>query len=472
MMAKRPRIVLYNPQAVFFTMPLALIAVGSALDPSRYEVTIVDGRLEGDPLPRLLHETETAVCLGISVLTGAPIRDALRVSRAIKAARPELPIIWGGWHPSLFAAACLEEPSIDVVVSGQGEDTLREIVERLVGGDGLEGCRGAGFRRDGRPIVNPPRELGDVNVYPPHDYSLIPVDRYFELKAKRQLDYISSQGCRFRCSFCADPNVYNRGWVALTPERIAEEAAALWRQYRFDELAFQDETFFTHAKRVEELCDRLLVHRLPITWTATMRADQGCRLDEALFAKAREAGLSRVMVGVESGSQQMLDWMKKDMKISQVLETAERCARHGIGAIFNFIIGFPDETDDSVSETFALIKRLRRMSPSFETPMFYYRPYPGTEIAAGAVRQGYAFPRTLDGWAEFDYVGSRGPWVSEEKWRRAERFKFYSRHAWGASGALRWPLRVAARWRCMRDDYRFPIEKRVAEFLRPPQPAS
>ncbi|HKZ82472.1 MAG TPA: cobalamin B12-binding domain-containing protein [Anaerolineae bacterium] len=121
----RRTVVLYNPKAVFWTMPLALVAVGSALDRSKYDVIIVDGRLEPDPIAALrAHIDDSTVYLGVTVLTGAPIRDALHVTRAIKEARPDLPIVWGGWHPSLFPEQCLAEPSVDAVVVGQGEDTF------------------------------------------------------------------------------------------------------------------------------------------------------------------------------------------------------------------------------------------------------------------------------------------------------------------------------------------------------------
>src|SRR5919198_1666947 len=138
----RQKVVLYNPRAVFHTMPLALLAVGSTIDPERYDVRIVDGRLEADPVRRVLEEIADAVCLGATVLTGAPIRDALAVSRAAKASRPDLPVIWGGWHPSLFPTETLEEPSVDVTVQGQGESTFVELVERLATGQGASGVPG------------------------------------------------------------------------------------------------------------------------------------------------------------------------------------------------------------------------------------------------------------------------------------------------------------------------------------------
>ena len=455
----RPRVVLYNPRAVFFTMPLALLALASALDRDEFEVVIIDGRLERDPVRRVLAAADGALCVGITVLTGAPIRDALAVSRAVKTRHPSCPVIWGGWHPSLFARECLEEPSVDAVVAGQGEDALREIVTRLRVGESVRGVIG-------------PRTLRDVNDYPAHDYSLIPVERYFDLKGRRQVDYISSQGCRFRCAFCADPAVYDRGWTGLAPERIAHEAQELHSRFGMTELAFQDETFFTHPKRVEALSHEFLERDLSIEWTATLRADQACRMGDALFAQAARAGLSRVMVGVEAGSQAMLDRLKKDLRLDQVMQTADMCVRHNVGAIFNFIIGFPGEEEASIEATLALAKRLRRMSARFETPIFYYRPYPGNPIADDARASGYRFPSGLDEWANFDYVADRGPWVTPTRWRHVERFKFYSRHAWQESSAWRWPLRTAARLRCEHDWYGFPFEKALVELVRRPQQVS
>jgi radical SAM superfamily enzyme YgiQ (UPF0313 family) len=468
----RPKIVLYNPQAVFYTMPLALLAVGSYLDREQYDVMIIDGRLEADPVQAVLAQLDGALCLGVSVLTGQPIRDALRISRAAKAARPDLPIIWGGWHPSLFPRETLAEPSVDVVVMAQGEETFGEIVARLRAGErSMQGVAGCAFRRgrDGEVVINPPRLLRDVNDLPPHDYTLIPVERYFTLKrGKRQLDYISSQGCRFRCTFCADPYVYNRGWVGLAPERMGAEIEALARRYGVHEVAFQDETFFTNRARVEAIADEFIRRGLDVAWTGTLRADQGQRLDDRVLAKCHRSGLRRVMIGVESGSQEMLDRIKKDITLEQVWETAEKCIRHRIGVIYNIIVGFPGEPDDSVAESLNVAKRLRAMSPNFEVAIFFYKPYPGNPIADELLQQGYRFPQTLEEWAAFDYIAGRSEWVSEEKWRLVESFKFYQRLAWGHNhNPLRWPFSLTARWRCRRDFYLFPVEKALLERLRP-----
>ena len=408
-------------------------------------------------------------CLAGTGGAGAPIRDALRVTRAAKSRRHDRPVIWGGWHPSLFPLEMLEETSIDITVQGQGEETFAEILDRLVTGDGVAGCAFTNPKSEIRnpKFRNPPRPLRDINTFPPHNYSLIPVERYFALKGQRQLDYIASQGCRFRCTFCADPFVYKRGWFGLEPARMGEELETLWRRYHFQDVGFQDETFFTYHKRVEAIAGEFRRRGLSFTWMATMRADQGFRLDEAVLELCGRAGLRRVMIGVESGSQQMLDWMKKDITVEQVFDSAEKCRRQGIAVLFNLIVGFPDEPAESIRETLRVAKQLRAMSPDFEVAIFYYKPYPGNEIADMLLRQGYQFPHTLEEWAEFDYVDSSGPWVSQETRDLVERFKFYQRIAWGRPTALRAPVQAVARWRCRRDFYAWPVEKAVAERLRP-----
>jgi radical SAM superfamily enzyme YgiQ (UPF0313 family) len=461
------KILLYNPQAVFYTMPLGLLAVGSQLDAKRFEVIIIDGRLEADPIKALLPHVPEALCLGMSVLTGRPIHDALRIARAVKAVRPDLPIVWGGWHPSLFPTECLEEPAIDITVQAQGEETFREIVERLANYRGVQGVAGCAFRQNGAVLQNPPRAMQDMNSFAPANYDLLQPEKYFALKKQRQFDYISSTGCYYRCTFCADPYVFKRKWTALAPQRMGEELHALWNKYRFDDLHLQDETYFTYCDRVIEIAEEFLRRRFRFTWAATMRADQGTRLAENDFALCRRSGLRRVIIGVESGSQEMLDWMKKDITLEQVFVAAERCARYDIAVEFPMIVGFPDETEESIRATLQIVKKLRAMSPKFKTPIFFYQPYPGSPITELVKARGYALPGTLEEWGEFDFVGAYGPWVSRKKWQLVQRFKFYSRHAWDAQqGLFRRTLQRLASWRCMNDFYHFPIEKWMAESLR------
>jgi anaerobic magnesium-protoporphyrin IX monomethyl ester cyclase len=474
MAGKRLKVVLYNPWAVFYTMPLALLAIGSELDPDRYEVVIVDARVDSDAESTVLAHIGDAVCLGVTVLTGAPISDALAISRAAKRARPELTVVWGGWHPSMFSRECLSEPSVDVTVRGQGEETFTDIVERLAQGRTLEDCAGCTVRlADGTVQENPARTLAQVDNFRAHDYGLIPVERYYQLKGKRQLDYISSQGCNFRCAFCSDPFVYGRKWVGLEPVRMAMRLKELWDRYQFDDVNFQDETFFTKANRVAALADRIVRSGMKITWAATMRADQGVRLPPAVWQRCKQSGLRRLLVGVESGSNEVLKRIRKDIKIEQVYETAETMLSYGIAGHFPFIVGFPDESDESVQASLDCAKRLRAMSPEFLTPIYYFKPYPGSALVIEAVERGYRLPQTLTEWAQFDYVaGEPGPWVSAEKFELIERFKFFHELAWKKASPGRALLQRIARYRCNKDNYRWPVEMLFTRWLAPAQKLS
>ena len=446
-------------------MPLGLMAIASCLDKDKYDLRIIDGRLEHDAVARVLEELDGAMCLGVSVLTGAPIADALLVLRAAKARYPDITTVCGGWHPSLFPEDMLDESSIDITVQGQGEATFTELVAHLDRDESLDKVLGITFRNNGVRQRNPERPLMPMEVFPPLDYGLIPVEQYFRLKGRRQLDYISSTGCLFRCSFCADPFVYKRGWQAIGSERLADELQDLWQKYRFEDLNFQDETFFTYKKRVTEVAEQILSRDMTFTWAATMRADQGVRLSEEVFKLCVKSGMRRVLIGVESGSPAMLKRIKKDTTIEQIILSAEMCARNGVAVIFSFIVGFPGETHDEVMQTVSLVKKLRAMSPNFETPIFYYKPYPGSEISAEFTAD---MPQSLDAWATFDYVqGDAGRWVSPEMYQYMERFKFYNRYAWGGRRIIKLPLQLLARWRCRRNWFDYPFEKRIMQRVRP-----
>ena len=460
----RRKVVLYNPDAVFWTMPLALVAVASALDRERWEPVIVDGRLESRET--LMSHLEDAACLGITVLTGRPLRDALEVSRAARARFPELPIVWGGWHPSLFPEMCAAEESVTAAVTGQGEETFPELLERFTAGASPSGVAGCAHRNGGEVRVEPPRPMGDVDRFPRHDYGLLDVERYFERKG--QLDYVSSQGCRFRCAFCSDPAVFGRGWYGYAPERMVEEIADLWRRHRFDDLSFQDETYFTYEKRVAGVAEGFLREGLRFSWLGTIRVDQGRRLDESVLALCARSGLRRVMMGLEAGSQETLDRIQKDIRVEDVWITVEKLLRHGVGVLVNVIVGFPDEPPESVRETLRVARRLRATSPDVELAIFQYKPYPGNPITDRLRAGDYRLPGTLEEWADFDYVGGESDWLTANQKREIENFKFYQRVGYSGNRSLwRRPLQTLSRWRVERGAYGFPVERRLAERIRP-----
>ncbi len=451
-------------------MPLALLAIGSMLDKEKYEVIIVDGRIDEDPIKTIKAQIDEAICFGVTSLTGKPIKNALEVTRAVKELRDDIPVIWGGWHTSLFPEETLkDEMTINVTVQGQGEGVFVELVEHYsnnINSNDLSKIKGICYRNEqGEIIKNPPRVIMDMNKCADVDYSLIDVEKYFEKKGRRQLDYISSTGCFFRCAFCADPFVYNRKWTAISPDIMVGKLEELHKKYQFTDLNLQDETYFTYTDRVIEISKLMIEKELNFTWAATMRADQGSRMTFEDFKTCAKSGLRRLLIGVESGSQEMMDWLKKDIKIEQVYQCAERCKALGIAVQFPFIVGFPKESDKSVEETVKVALELNSMHPNFATPIFYFKPYPGTKITDDVIKEGYELPKNIHEWANFDYISSSGPWVSEEKYDFFEKFKFYMKMAYTNQKNIYKPLQAIAKIRCKHKFFGFPFEKKIASVI-------
>ena len=472
-MQARKKIILYNPKAVFYDMPLALLALASNLDSKLYEVVIIDGRIDENASKTIQDNLKDAICFGVTALTGKPIVDALEKTLLVKKLAPNIITVWGGWHTSLFPKKTLEDESaIDISVQGQGEQTFKEIIDTIDKGESLELVKGICYRSDGEIVQNPPRLLQDMNDLKRIEYDFIDVEDYFEKKGQRQFDYISSTGCHFRCAFCADPFVFGRNYSAVEPDRMGEEFSYYYEKYKFTEINFQDETLFTYPKRIRALANELIDRNIKVTWAGTMRADQAHRMNDEDFALVKKSGLRRVLIGVESGSQEMMDWLKKDIKLEYVFEAADRCKKFDIGVIFPFIVGFPKETQKSLDATIDVVKQLNAKSYKFETPIFYFKPYPGSKITDDVVKEGYRLPESLDEWAKFDYIGSAGPWVSDEMYRFFEHFKFFLKVGYGRRRPLFYPVQKLARWRVDNDSYNFPIEKKLFEFFKPSQELS
>lgn len=464
-------IILYNPQAPFYTVPLQYLALGSVLDKEKYEIRIIDARIERsveqahEKVKELLPH---ALCVGVSVITGTPIKDAVQVSRMVKRTAPSVPVVWGGWHPSIYPEQCIREGYADYCVFGQGELTFLDLVQALEHNSGFESIEGLSFRKNGLFYQNAERKFVDINTFPAYEYDLVPIEKYFSLKGMRQLDFYSSQGCPYRCAFCADPFVYSRRWSGLKSSRMLFDVFDAVDRYAVDDILFLDENFFANRNRVLEFCDGIGQRKKAFSWAATSRADQIAPLEDDVLKTMADANLRKVIIGAESGSQEMLELMKKDTLAEDAIISAEKLSRYGIGAAFGFIVGFPEEGFANTLQTLNIIKEIKRINPEFEFNIFFYTPYPGTELFDYIVKRGYRVPKDIASWSDIDFITYAGYWIREEEKEYVDRFKFYTKV--GTEGAYNRsharPLQRLARARIKRDFFDFPIEKELVNFLR------
>ena len=461
----KQRVLLFNPQSDFYAMPLGLLAVGSALPPDRYDVTIIDARLAADAESQMLKEANGAACVGMTVFSGPSIGRALRLSRELKQRNAELPIVWGGWHPSILPEQCIASGAVNAVVIAQGEATFIELLDAIDEPGRWANIPGLCVRVDGKPKRTTPRPLVRMEQFSAARYELLNVENYFQRKGRRQIDYSSSRGCPYKCTFCADPLVYESKWTGLPADRIVRELEDLHRRYQMDEVFFLDDDLFASLKRIQSLANEFIRAKIPFTWKGTARADELCRLPETFFDVLRQSGCARINVGAESGSQHVLDHIKKEYKVDEILTAARRTARAGIGMSYSFIAGLPGEEPEDFEETIEILKKIHHETSTVEAHLFVYSPYPGTELVRELQQKGMRLPERLEDWDDFNIDNALKSPNRPTLERRVRDLNFYLRHGYSESGPSipRSMLQSVSRFRVSRDWYGFPVERYIAE---------
>ena len=186
---------------------------------------------------------------GISVLTGPMIRDAIAASHVVRQVRPELPIIYGGWHPTLLSAQTLRENFVDIVVRHQGEKTLTEILKRQATGTTLDLIAGCWFKRNGNIITNGDRPSSPLSSLPSPAYDLADFESYAKATGARKMPYATSIGCPYACNYCTDMVFYNRRFNPLTVSGVVSEVVELVLRYALDEVSLVDSNFLVDTRR-------------------------------------------------------------------------------------------------------------------------------------------------------------------------------------------------------------------------------
>jgi anaerobic magnesium-protoporphyrin IX monomethyl ester cyclase len=498
------RILLINPTITSrrsARFPLAVLSLATSLE-GRYATRIIDGNVDREFVAtavRAMHE-ERFDAVGVTVMGGPQVPTAIAVSKAIRAARPSTPIIWGGYFPTICPLPSITPAYVDYVVRGQGEDTLTELLDALFtdhGGE-LGTIAGLTWRRDGETVHNKDRPFSAARLG-----TMLPYDRLDKPEqylsrtylGRRTAGYQAAFGCRFRCTFCGVATMF-RGKTALPPAaRLEQDLGFLKHRLGVDAIQFYDHNFFDREVDMVPLLEVLARFELP--WWCFARSDALLNLSERSWALVRKSGLRMTYIGAESPSDWLLHDVRKGTRVDQTIEVVEKCRSHGVVPELSFMVAPPQDPEGETEKTFDFIREIKRIHPPTEIMIYVYTPLPPSHAENKVLKarsstplrdtegRPVAFPTTADGWAEPKWVDywchKNAPWLTERLRRRILDFTTVLGCRFPTITDIRSPpvaksvLRTLASWRYRYRKYDRPWELNVSKKavrLRDPRVSS
>jgi radical SAM superfamily enzyme YgiQ (UPF0313 family) len=400
-------------------LPLSLLCPAAPLDRQGYRIKIID-EFANPNWRRELLETlaQKPICFGVTSMTGPQILHALEGCRLVKQRYPDVPVIWGGIHASLLPEQTLQNPYSDITVVGEGEETFLELVKALESGSPLSNVSGICYKEDGKVRFTGVRPFVNLDGQPPLPYHLIHMDRYRRrLFGIDHISFNSSRGCTYRCSFCWDPVMHKRKWRAMSPETVLDHLSRIIRDYAIRGFLFTDDHFFIDMERAYLILEGIARADLKISISKLqIRADTICRLDKEFLQLMVRAGVKRFSIGIESGSQRILDLIKKDCSVEEIVEANRKLIPYPIVPVFLFMMGLPTETPEEFAQSIRLAVRLTDENPNAVKTFNIYTPYPGTELYNLAIQLGLKEPQRLGDWARFNFrnIPRESAWIEPE----------------------------------------------------------
>lgn len=359
---------------------MGLVYIATTAKRNNYDVSI----LAGDDLYKQLLEVCTKdklQCLVGFYTNSDNIHEVLRLAQFIKINASSAKTIFGGPLASVDYESLIQSSYVDFVARGDGEELVLELLSAMeISNHGYNLISGLVWKDQmGNVVCNPQRSpFRQLDSIPIPDRTLYPLD-CFGLKSQ----LVTSRGCGFKCTFCFEST--NRKYRAHSPERVIEEIKQLKENYGTKYFTIVDDIFTTDHKRLRKICDLFRKEFSPhkdFFWYCEARVDTLAKFPD-LIPLMSEAGLVRIQIGTESGSQSVIDAYKKHIKLDQIYETVKQCADSNILSVFtNFIIGGALETEGSFESTKKLALDLLDIAPGvLELNTTFLSPYPGTDIA-------------------------------------------------------------------------------------------
>ena len=372
-------------------IPLALLFLAGPLIKNDYKVKILDERVEN--YKKLNYNKY--LCVGISTQSGRQILHALKIAKFIRNKNPKIKIIWGGIHPTLLSDSTIKNKYVDVVVKGDGEFVFLELVNAIKDNKPLKNIKGVVYKENDKIIFNRPADPVDLDKLDLPNYDLLDLRKYYY---KEGFPMITSRGCYHRCAFCC-----TRGkWRGRSAVKIIEDIEKEIKKYNPNIISFADNTFFYNKKRIREFCEEKIKRNIKVKWKADCRLDYFARYDDEFISLLKKSGCISLLFGAESGSQRILDLLKKDMKVKDTIDSIKMCKKHEIIPVLGFIIGSITETKKEIFETLRFMDYLIKINPKTIISISLLIPWPGTEIFEEFKKKGFKEPKTLEGWARFN----------------------------------------------------------------------
>jgi radical SAM superfamily enzyme YgiQ (UPF0313 family) len=385
--------------------PIGLLYLAAFLreNSSNLVVKIYDSQVEEESFFRYIKMFKPDV-VGITCQS-ALVYSALETARIVKATLPDAFVVIGGVHASLRPQDLLCNEHVDVVVRGEGEETLLEICKALIDGRRHDDIKGISYRDENSEIVNNPDRpvAANLDAYPMPALDLLPLEKYrispdMRMGSKFGL-VITARGCPYNCVFCANKLLTKKTYRARSISSVIDEIDYYLKNYQINQLMIFDDNFAVDKKRTIELCEEFVKrnYQNKFTWWAQARVDV---LDKEVLCAMKKAGCTILSLGLESGSQRLLDLIKKEISLSKTREIVNLIKDVGIKTRASFILGLPTETEQEAAETirFAYSLPLDQVRFSIATP------FPGTELWDIAVAEGKIDPKSID-WTRLSLMG-------------------------------------------------------------------
>jgi len=307
---------------------------------------------------------------------------SLNLARECKRANPRYKIIFGGPQATATGEETMRKfPFIDIVVYGEADITLVEVIDRLEKGESLAGVAGISYREGPKIVHNGKRELiKDLNELPLLDYGLaVPLSEY----QGKQKSYVASievgRGCPYNCVYCSTSVHWGRRFRLKSAERIVAELVYLKQRYKIGSFAFQHDLFTLDRQKLRELCELMITKKLGVTWTCSSRIDSLDVEDDTLTLMAR-AGCEGIFYGVETGSERMQRLIKKRINLKRVEHIIRETIKNNIECAASFIIGFPEEKEADLNDTLILALKLSNVGPKVNIRLYLAAPVAGSEL--------------------------------------------------------------------------------------------